>query len=215
MTTTGYSESMNTYIKRFLGVKTSLTNFVNLVGVAIKIRNQAREEARMLQKYHNPQIRTGFPIEEHVASILTSYAFKLLQHEIDLSTKYAAIETSNGSYIVQNHSRIDEEAQSLKAKDREQVATKELVKVIQMIKCMPKSQENLIDMEHDVSNNDGCDVQNPIVSKTKGRSKGGVEVAKKSTYCHFPNCGGTNHDPQNCPNKKKNIEALSSQSPNK
>ncbi|KAK2418835.1 protein FAR1-RELATED SEQUENCE [Trifolium repens] len=45
------------------------------VGVAVKIRNQVGEEARMRQKYHNPIFRTSFPIEEHVASILTPYAF--------------------------------------------------------------------------------------------------------------------------------------------
>ncbi|WJX79857.1 hypothetical protein P8452_62937 [Trifolium repens] len=53
----------------------SLKDFVNQVGVAVKIRNQVGEEARMRQKYHNPIFRTSFPIEEHVASILTPYAF--------------------------------------------------------------------------------------------------------------------------------------------
>ncbi|KAK2359019.1 protein FAR1-RELATED SEQUENCE [Trifolium repens] len=106
MTTTGRSESINAYIKRFLDVKTSLTDFVNQVGVAVKIRNQAGEEARMRQKYHNPLFRTSFPIEEHVASILTPYAFGLLQHEIELSTKYAATETVHG-YIVRHHTKVD------------------------------------------------------------------------------------------------------------
>ncbi|KAG4991350.1 hypothetical protein JHK87_024807 [Glycine soja] len=68
------------------------------VGVDVTIRNQAGEEARMRKKYHNPSIRTSFPIEEHVATILTPYAFELLQHEIELSTKYAATKTSNDSY---------------------------------------------------------------------------------------------------------------------
>lgn len=256
----------------------------------------------MRQKCHNPQIRTCFPIEEHAASILTPYAFELLQHEIELSMKYAATETGNGSYIVRHHTKFDGgrlvswieekesihcsckefefsgilcrhairvlvvknyfclpsnylpfrwrresslipksrhivnsnggssvdfrslvqclEAESLKTKDREQVTARELEKVIQTIKGMPESEECLIDLEPCVPNNDGCDVENPIVSKTKGRPKGsrpkgGVEVAKKPRRCHVPNCGGTNHDSRNCPNKKKNTEALPSQSPNK
>ncbi|PNX72174.1 protein FAR1-related sequence 11-like [Trifolium pratense] len=107
MTTTGRSESINAYIKRFLDAKTSLTDFVNQVGVAVKIRNQAGEEARMRQKYHNPHIRTCFPIEEHAASVLTPYAFDLLQHEIELSTKYAATEIDNSSYIVKHHTKDD------------------------------------------------------------------------------------------------------------
>ena len=63
-------------------------------------------------------------------------------------------------------------------------------------------------------------VENPLPSKTKGRLKesrlkGGVEIAKKPCHCHVPNCGGTDHDSRNCPNKKKNIGALPSQSANK
>jgi hypothetical protein len=100
------------------------------------------------------------------------------------------------------------EVESLKTKEREQFATKELEKVIQHIKGMPKSQYNLIDLQPDVPNNDGCEVENPPVSKTKGRPKrsrpkGGVEVAKKPCYCRI----------SNCPNKKKSIEVLPSQSP--
>jgi len=47
----------------------------------------------MWKKYHNPPIRIGFPVEEHVTTILTSYAFELLQDEIELSTKYLAAKT--------------------------------------------------------------------------------------------------------------------------
>ncbi|KAE9589860.1 hypothetical protein Lal_00021557 [Lupinus albus] len=78
-----------------------------------------------------------------------------------------------------------------------------------------------IDLENDVRDDvDDCDVENPITSKTKGRPKGsrpkgGVEVAKKSRRFHFPNCGGTNHDSRNCPNKRKKYSLLNSQSPNK
>ncbi|CAJ2671052.1 unnamed protein product [Trifolium pratense] len=46
------------------------------VGVAVQIRNRVGEEARMRQKYHNHLLKTSFPMEEHVASILTPYAFK-------------------------------------------------------------------------------------------------------------------------------------------
>lgn len=61
----------------------------------------------MRKKYHNPSIRTSFPIEEHVATILTPYAFELLQHEIELSTKYAATKTSNDSYTAWHHTKVD------------------------------------------------------------------------------------------------------------
>ncbi|KAE9591076.1 putative transcription factor interactor and regulator CCHC(Zn) family [Lupinus albus] len=111
------------------------------------------------------------------------------------------------------------EVESLKTKDRFEVASKELDKVIKLIKGMP-DQEQFDDFEDVVNNGDDCGVENPIASKTKGRpkgsrSKGGVEVAKKRRHCHFPNCGGTDHDSRNCPTKRKNVSSLPSQSPNK
>ncbi|KAK2451618.1 hypothetical protein QL285_010655 [Trifolium repens] len=92
---------------------------------------------------------------------------------------------------------------------------------------MPAREELLIDLEPNIeTNNDGCEVENPIVTKSKGRPKGsrskgsrpkgGVEAAKKPLrYCQVPGCGETDHDTRNCPNKKKNIKVLPSQSPNK
>ncbi|KAF1877523.1 hypothetical protein Lal_00040239 [Lupinus albus] len=285
MTTTGRSESINSYIKKFLNVKTSLVDFQ--VGVAVNIRNQAGEEARMRQKYHNPQIRTSFPIEEHAVNILTPYAFELLQHEIEFSSKYVATKIDSDSYVVRHHTKLDGgrfririlwilckhvirvllkndyfclpgkylpsrwrresslipksshitncndntsieflsmmqclEVESLKTKDRVVVATKELERVIELVKNMSGVLEQTINLENDVRDDDDCDVENPITSKTKGRpkgsrSKGGVEVAKIPRHCHFPNCGGTNHDSRNCPKKRKKDSLLSSQSPNK
>ncbi|RDX97625.1 Protein FAR1-RELATED SEQUENCE 11, partial [Mucuna pruriens] len=106
-TTTTHSKSINSYIKRFFYVKTSLTGFVNQVGGVVKIRNQGREEARMRQKYHNPQIKKGFLIEEHASTILTPYVFELLQCDILLFAKYGTTETGNGSYIVCHHTKPD------------------------------------------------------------------------------------------------------------
>ncbi|KAF1876699.1 hypothetical protein Lal_00031511 [Lupinus albus] len=107
MTTTGRSESINSYIKKFLNVKTSLVDFVIQIRVVVNIRNQAGKDARIRQKYHNPQIRTSFPIEEHAANILTPYAFELLQHEFELSSKYASAKIDNDSKIVRHHTKLD------------------------------------------------------------------------------------------------------------
>ncbi|KAL5074497.1 hypothetical protein RYX36_013481, partial [Vicia faba] len=113
-----------------------------------------------------------------------------------------------------NDSNSRSEFESLKTKDREQVAVRELEKVVQVIKRMPEIQEKLVDLGSAIPNNDELNVENPLTSKTKGRPKGEVEIAKKPRRCHVPNCGGTNHDSRKCPNKKKNI-VLPSQSPNK
>lgn len=112
------------------------------------------------------------------------------------------------------------EVECLKKEDRVKVATKEVERVIELVKGMAEVQEHSIELEHDVSNNNEYDVENPMISKAKGwprgsRPKERVEVAKTSRHCHFPNCGGTNHDSWNCPNKKKKVEVLDSQYPNK
>ncbi|XP_019420732.1 PREDICTED: protein FAR1-RELATED SEQUENCE 11-like [Lupinus angustifolius] len=200
------------------------------VGVAVNIRNQAGEEAIMRQKYHNPHIITSFSIEEHVATILTPYAFQLLQHEIELSSKYAATKIDNDSYVVRHHTKLDGghllrliyeqesincsckefdfsgilcrhairvslvqclEVETLKTKDRVEVATKELERVIDLVKGMSDEViEPKTDLEHGVRNEDECDIQNPITSKTKGRPKGsrpkgGVEIAKTPVVVIF------------------------------
>jgi hypothetical protein len=60
------------------------------------------------------------------------------------------------------------EVELSKTKEREQIASRELKKVVKEIKDMAESEEYLIDLQHDDANNDGCDVQNPIVTKSKG-----------------------------------------------
>ncbi|CAJ2636987.1 unnamed protein product [Trifolium pratense] len=273
MTTTGRSESINSYIKHFLDAKTSLTDFITRVGVAVQIRNRVGEEARMRQKYHNHLLKTSFPMEEHVASILTPYAFGLIQIEIELSTKYAATETNSGSFIVKHHTKDDGgrlvtwiegqesircsckefefsgilcrhairvllmknyfhipskylpfrwrresslipksshivnnndvssaefhsliqclEYESLKTKERKQIATKGLEDLIREIKGMSESHEDQIGLEV-VPNNDECDVGIPVRTRSKGRPKGSkakvvVEVVSDDDECDVGN----------------------------
>ncbi|KAF1884204.1 hypothetical protein Lal_00035271 [Lupinus albus] len=125
MTTIECSESINSYIKKKMDVKTSLVDFLNQVGVVVNIRNQVGEEAKMHQKYHNLHIITNFPIEEHTATILTPHAFQLLQHEIE----FHIINCNHKSSIVFRSLVQCLEVETLKTKDRVEVATKELERV--------------------------------------------------------------------------------------
>ncbi|KAE9620020.1 hypothetical protein Lalb_Chr02g0159371 [Lupinus albus] len=100
------------------------------------------------------------------------------------------------------------EVETLKTTDRVVVATKELERVIELVKSMPDVPKQTIDLENGVRDDYECDIEEPITSKTKGPPKGsrlkwGVEVAKKSSHYHFPNFDGTNHDSRNSPNKMK------------
>ncbi|XP_052736674.1 protein FAR1-RELATED SEQUENCE 11-like [Vigna angularis] len=255
MTTTGRSESINSYIKRFLDV-----------GVAVNIRNQVGEEARMRQKYHNPLMKTSFPIEEHAASILTPYAFELLQHEIELSTKYAATVINNDSYLVRHHTKLDggrsvtwiKEKNSIRCSCKQfefsGILCRHAIRVLLKNDYFSIPEEYLLSRwrresslipqsRHMINYNDNSSIEfrslvqcleveslktkdrvevatkelKKVIHYLKGsRAKGGVEAAKKSRHCHYPNCGGTDHDSRNCPIKRKKDSLLASQSsPNK
>ncbi|XP_038985554.1 uncharacterized protein LOC120111742 [Phoenix dactylifera] len=236
MTTTGRSESINSFLKAFLNARTSLKDFVEQMGIAMSVRNRAGEEAAMHQTYLNPSIKTSMPMEEHASSIFTPYAFELLQNEMVLSYQYAAIEMRAEIYTVRHCTKNDggrfvtwdqmneeihcsckefEFSESSKSKGRAQCTNKELQKLISLIRGMPIGNDSTLELKScpvESLNRDDCQfIRNPEPSKTKGRPKGkrlggGVEVAKEPRRCHVPNCGGTNHDSRNCPNKKRHIE---------
>lgn len=73
------------------------------VSNAANSRIQAKEGMRYLH------IKTCMPIEEHAQSILTPYAFNVLQNEIVLSMQYVATEMGNGSYLLQHYKKMDVE----------------------------------------------------------------------------------------------------------
>ncbi|KAF1872468.1 hypothetical protein Lal_00016767, partial [Lupinus albus] len=64
------------------------------------------------------------------------------------------------------------EVETLKTKDRVVVATKELERVIELVKNMSGVPKQTINLENDVRDDDDYDVENLITSKTKGRPKG-------------------------------------------
>ncbi|KAF8404440.1 hypothetical protein HHK36_009325 [Tetracentron sinense] len=69
MTTTGRSESINSFIKRFVFAQTLLTNFIERVSVAVELRDQVGEQQTMQQKCLNVNPKTSTPIEEHASKI--------------------------------------------------------------------------------------------------------------------------------------------------
>ncbi|WJX48341.1 hypothetical protein P8452_34920 [Trifolium repens] len=178
--------------------------------------------------YNSVKHRSGILCRHAIRVLMVKNYFSLPSNYLPFRWRRESSLIPNSSHVVNNNSGSSGKFQSLiqcllveslKTKEREQVAAAKLEKVIRELKSMPENQEHVMHSEPDFPNHDGCDVENPIPSKSKGRPKGsrpkgGVEVAKKPRRCHVPNCGEFNHDTRNCPNKKKNLE-LSSQSPNK
>ncbi|KAF8403886.1 hypothetical protein HHK36_011992 [Tetracentron sinense] len=92
MTTTGRSESINSFIKRFVSAQTLLTDFIERVSVAVELGDQVGEQQTMQQKYFNVNLKTATPIEEHASKVLTPYAFELFQQEIVAAFQYVTIQ---------------------------------------------------------------------------------------------------------------------------
>ncbi|XP_044504010.1 putative protein FAR1-RELATED SEQUENCE 10 [Mangifera indica] len=101
--TAEFSQSLDTSLKRILNGQPCLQVFFEQVGAAANFGNLTREG---MQYMH---IKTCMPIEEHARSILTPYAFRILQHEIVLSMQYATTEMANGSYLVRHYKKMDGE----------------------------------------------------------------------------------------------------------
>lgn len=102
MMTVEFSQSVDTFFKKILSEQTCLQVFFEQV-CAAAFRNSTREGVQYVH------IKTCIPIEEHAQSILTPYAFRVLQHEIMLSTQYATTEMTNGSYLVRHYKKMDGE----------------------------------------------------------------------------------------------------------
>uniref|UniRef100_A0A1D1Y9B7 Protein FAR1-RELATED SEQUENCE n=1 Tax=Anthurium amnicola TaxID=1678845 RepID=A0A1D1Y9B7_9ARAE len=105
--TIGVSMSITSFFKEFLNSKTRLKDFVEQVCLAVDFQNQAAEEATIRQKYQNVKMKTCMPMEENASTILTPYAFYVLQNEIVLSVQYAVFETEKDNYLVRHHLRTD------------------------------------------------------------------------------------------------------------
>lgn len=85
------------------------------VGISANFQNQAHQE---MQYMH---IKTCIPIEENARSILTSFAFSALQHELALAMQYATSEMANGSYLVRHFKKMDGERLVIWIPEEEQI----------------------------------------------------------------------------------------------
>ncbi|XP_078432287.1 protein FAR1-RELATED SEQUENCE 11-like [Wolffia australiana] len=107
LTTMGVSMSITSFFKEFLNSKTRLKDFIEQVCLAVDFQYQTAEEATIRQKFQHLKMKTCMPMEENASTILTPYAFYVLQNEIVLSLQYAVFETEKDNYIVRHHLRTD------------------------------------------------------------------------------------------------------------
>ncbi|XP_015900729.3 putative protein FAR1-RELATED SEQUENCE 10 [Ziziphus jujuba] len=115
MVTAEFSQSLESFFKRILGTQTCLQAFFEQVTNAANFGNQTRES---MQYSH---IKTCMPIEEHARTVLTPYAFHVLQHEIVLSMQYETTEMASGSHLVRHYKKMDGEYLVIWIPDDEQI----------------------------------------------------------------------------------------------
>ncbi|KAK1322993.1 Protein FAR1-RELATED SEQUENCE 11 [Acorus calamus] len=107
MSMTGTSKSINAFIQRFLSAQTRLTHFEEQVAVVVDFEDQAGEQQTMQQNLQNIILKTGAPMEDHAASVLTPFAFCKLQDELVLAAHYASFQTDESSFLVRHHTKLE------------------------------------------------------------------------------------------------------------
>ncbi|CAN1121073.1 Putative protein FAR1-RELATED SEQUENCE 10 [Linum perenne] len=100
---TEFSQSVNLFLRRILNGQTCLQVFFEEVTVASSYESRAKTGM-----YYFP-IKTCMPIEEHARSVLTPYAFSILQHEIVLSMQYGVQEMEDRSFHMRHFKKMDGE----------------------------------------------------------------------------------------------------------
>lgn len=85
------------------------------VGLACNFGNHKKEKQLYMPA------KTCLPLEEHARSILTPYAFNIMQHEVMLSMQYAITEMANSTYLVRHYKKMEAECLVIWIPEDEQV----------------------------------------------------------------------------------------------
>ncbi|KAJ8748602.1 hypothetical protein K2173_007592 [Erythroxylum novogranatense] len=110
-----FSQCLDTFYKRTLSGQVCLRIFFEQLRIAACFENQVRDGIQYMP------IKTCMPIEEHARSVLSPYAFNVLQHEMVLSMQYGTQEMGDGSYIVRHFNKMDSEDLVFWIPDDEQI----------------------------------------------------------------------------------------------
>ncbi|KAH0650774.1 putative protein FAR1-RELATED SEQUENCE 10 [Solanum tuberosum] len=110
-----YWKLVETFMKNILTPQSSLLLFFEQVGLVCNFGNHKKEKQLYMPA------KTCLPLEEHARSILTPYAFNIMQHEVMLSMQYAITEMANSSYLVRHYKKMEAECLVIWIHEDEQV----------------------------------------------------------------------------------------------
>ncbi|XP_056693201.1 protein FAR1-RELATED SEQUENCE 11 [Spinacia oleracea] len=107
MITTGRSESINAFIKRFVSSHISLTEFVKQVDIGVEEIIQGHVHLDLTDSLKPTSLKTKSPLEEQVFGVFTPFAFKKFQEELTRSTLYSIIHVEGDEFIVRYYKGED------------------------------------------------------------------------------------------------------------
>ncbi|KAL2920666.1 Protein FAR1-RELATED SEQUENCE 11 [Bienertia sinuspersici] len=227
MVTTGRSESINAFIKRFVSSNISLTEFVEQVDIGIEDINQQHIHLNLTASLRPTSLKTKSPLEEQVFGMFTPYAFKKFQQELTRATLYSLIHMEGDEFMVRYYKGEDKRSHKFWG-----ILCRHILRVLFHEDCfkIPSSYlplrwccdalqaattttqevvvEEILSLEEIIPHSNASigEVLHPPQSKTKGRpknkrEKGGKEVARKQTKsCSI--CSQPGHTKPTCPHKE-------------
>ncbi|MCL7043751.1 hypothetical protein MKW94_018234 [Papaver nudicaule] len=100
MTTTGRSESINAFVKRFIDSHTTLGQFLKQVDIAIQDIQQKEAYDRMLDKHRFHNLEIISPLEDQAQKILTQYAFSMIKEQLERATQYSVLSKTGPNFVM-------------------------------------------------------------------------------------------------------------------
>ncbi|XP_023750563.1 protein FAR1-RELATED SEQUENCE 11-like [Lactuca sativa] len=103
MMTTGRSESINSFIKKFISSHTCLREFIRQIDLAIEDVGHKQMHDGMLAKYQESHFKSLSPLEKQGYQVLTPFAFKKFQEQFAQAIQYSVREENDTSFIVKHY----------------------------------------------------------------------------------------------------------------
>nr|KAJ0201571.1 hypothetical protein LSAT_V11C600301820 [Lactuca sativa] len=229
MTTTGRSESINSFIKKIISSNTCLIEFIRQVDLTIEDVGHRQMHDSMVSKCQESHLRSLSPLEKQGYQVLTPYAFKKFQDQFAQAIQYSVREENGTSFIVKHYKAVrqhqvvwDGKTAKCTSKNFEFVGI--LCRHILSVLLHKGSFEipsnywlsrwkGNVDASSSCGNNSDLVtnaielVRCPVISQTKGRPKqkrmkSGKELARQVKRCRL--CRSSSHNFTTCPERESN-----------
>ncbi|KAL2905630.1 Protein FAR1-RELATED SEQUENCE 11 [Bienertia sinuspersici] len=214
MRTTGRSEYINGFVKRFVSSKSTSKDLAKQIDVAIREIIQRQEHDNMLAVTKMNVLKANSPLENQASQVLTPFAFEKFKEECCRASQYSIMAHEGYDFMVRyyasENSIVDVTRSfgkgTLQCALASNMSSWELSTDCHKIPpiYLPRFDVILM-MSHELI--DGGDICCPPKSKPKGRPKNkrqesGKELTKQTSHCS--KCKRAGHYANNCRLDKEN-----------